>query len=126
MPNAGDSFRVNLKPVHLNWGTVSSDGQRNRHPDEAYIPIPISDAKRLNLLNNGLCFSVSGQDFQVKATGTQGDRGQYGKNLSSSGNLKLLGAYLKRGLHAHPGDIAIINWLSPTEISITIDSSTRY
>lgn len=26
MPNAGDSFRVKLKPVHLNWGTVSSDG----------------------------------------------------------------------------------------------------
>ncbi|WP_027703190.1 hypothetical protein [Metaclostridioides mangenotii] len=125
MPNVGDSFRVKLKPVHLNWGTVSSDGQRNRHPDEAYIPIPISDAKRLNLFNNGFCFSVSGLGFKVKATGTQGDRGQYGKNLSSSGNLKLLGDYLKRVLHAHPGDTAIINWLSSTEVSIIIDPSTR-
>lgn len=33
MLNAEDSFRVKLKSVHLNWGTVSSDCQRNRHPD---------------------------------------------------------------------------------------------
>lgn len=125
MPNTGDSFRVRLKPVHLNWGTISSDGQRNRHPDEAYIPIPISDARRLNLFNDGLCFSVSGQSFEVKATGTQGNTGQYGKNLSSSGNLRLLGAYLKRGLGAQPGDTVIVSWLSPTEVNITIDTSTR-
>ncbi|TAN67417.1 hypothetical protein WS9_008420 [Paraclostridium sordellii 8483] len=125
MPNTGDSFRVRLQTVHLNWGTTSSNGQRNRHPDEAYIPIPMSDAIRLGLFNNGSCFSVSGQNFQVKATGTQGSPVQYGKNLSSSGNLRLLGAYLKRVLNAQPGDTAIVSWLSPTEVSIEIDTSGR-
>ncbi len=122
MATTGDFFTVELQDVHLNWGTVSRDGARHRHPDEAYIPIPSTIAIRLNLLNDGTLFNVHGQNFQVKATGTQSSLSypKYGKNLSSSGNLKLLGRYLKGTLNAQPGNIVRVEWLSDTDVSITL------
>lgn len=118
MATTGDFFTTELQEVHLNWGTVSRDGLRHRHPDEAYIPIHSNDAIRLNLINDGTTFDVHGQNFQVKATGIQNS--SYGKNLSSSGNLKLLGRYLKGCLNANPGDTVRVEWLSDTEVEITL------
>ncbi|MBU3201737.1 hypothetical protein LL037_08395 [Clostridium estertheticum] len=120
IPIIGDYFTVELQPVHLNWGTVSTTGSRHRHPDEAYIPVSVADALRLNLLNNGTLFNVSGQGFSVKVTGTQSNYPQYGKNLSSSHNLRLLGAYLKRSLNAQPGDTIRVEWISNMDVEISI------
>ena len=120
MATAGDFFTVELLPAHLYWGQVSRDGTRNRHHDEAYIPIHIDVARRLNLFNNGTEFNVQGQHFNVKATGTQGTNGMYGKNLTSANGLKPLGRYLKGTLNAQPGDTVIVEWISDTEVSIRL------
>ena len=120
MATAGDYFEVELLPVHLNWGTTSRDGTRHRHPDEVYIPIPINIARNLNLFNDGTEFSVQGQNFNVKATGTQGSNNEYGKNLTSANGLKSLGRYLKGTLNAHPGDIVRVEWITDTHVSIEL------
>ncbi|WP_024615329.1 hypothetical protein [Clostridium sp. Ade.TY] len=120
MATTGDFFTVDLHDVHLNWGTVSRDGSRNRHPDEVYIPITMDTAMRLNLLNNCTEFNVHGQDFTVKATGTQGTNGIYGKNLTSANGLRHLGRYLKGHLNAIPGNTVRVEWLSDTEVEITL------
>lgn len=120
MATTGDFFTVELLPVHLNWGTTSTDGTRNRHPDETYIPISIDVARSLNLINDGTEFYVQGQYFSVKATGTQGTNNIYGKNLTSSNGLRPLGVYLKSTLNSHPGDIIRVEWISNTEVSITL------
>ena len=120
MAVAGDYFEVELLPVHLNWGTTSRNGNRHRHPDEVYIPIPKDVATNLNLINNGTEFTVQGQPFNVKATGTQGSNHTYGKNLTSANGLRPLGRYLKGQLHAQPGDTARVEWLTDTEVSIII------
>ncbi|WP_321993480.1 phospholipase D-like domain-containing protein [Clostridium butyricum] len=120
MAVTGDYFEAELLPVHLNWGTTSRNGQRNRHPDEVYIPIFIDVARNLDLFNDGTEFAVQGQNFNVKATGTQGLNSDYGKNLTSANGLKPLGRYLKGQLNAHPGDIVRVEWITNTEVSITI------
>lgn len=120
MATTGDSFTTELLPVHLNWGTTSRTGTRHRHPDEVYIPISIDIARDLDLVNDGTEFCVSGQNFRVKATGTQGDNIVYGKNLTSSNGLKPLGRYLKGTLNAQPGDTVRVEWISDTEVSITL------
>ena len=93
MATTGDFFTVELQDVHLNWGTVSSDGSRNRHSDEVYIPIHMDVARNLGLFNDGTEFYVHGQNFRVKATGTQGTTTVYGKNLTSANGLRPLGRY---------------------------------
>ena len=120
MATTGDYLTVELQDVHLNWGTVSSDGSRNRHSDEVYIPIHMDVARNLDLFNDGTEFSVHGQNFRVKATGTQGTTTIYGKNLTSANGLRPLGRYLKGQLNATPGDIVRVEWLSDTEVEITL------
>ena len=105
MATTGDFFTFELKEVHLNLGTVSSDGLRNRHSDEAYIPIHMDTAISLCLFNDGTEFNVYWQNFKVKVTGTQGNTTIYGKNLTSTNGLRALGNYLKGYLHATSGDI---------------------
>jgi len=117
MDRTGLSMSVELKHVHLNWGTTSTTGDRKRNELEAYIPIKIDDARRLNL-KRGVSFYVKGQDFKLRASGTQSDG--LGKNFQSEGNLKLLGWYLKEELGAKSEDIVEIYWESKTEVSITL------
>lgn len=71
MNRLGKSMTIKLKRVHLNWGKVSNSGTRNRNEFEVYIPIPASEARRLNLYQ-GSCFNVTGEDFVLMAGGSQG------------------------------------------------------
>lgn len=117
MANIGDSFPAKLKDVHLGWGIVSKDGTRHRDPYEAYIPIKSKYASEFDLLNDGTEYDVLGQDFKVKFTGKQHDK-VHGKNLSSSGDLTLLGKYLKDDLELKPGDTVEVTFVSKDKISI--------
>ncbi|MEK5230497.1 hypothetical protein MHB42_01855 [Lysinibacillus sp. FSL K6-0232] len=118
MDRTGSFMSVELKHVHLNWGTTSNSGTRRRDEFEVYIPIPIDDARRLEL-RRGLTFYVNNQEFKLRASGSQAE--DLGKNFESDGNLKLLGRYLKIELGAQPGDIVTIYWESNTEVSITLN-----
>jgi hypothetical protein len=95
LSRTGHFFDVVLKEAHLNWGTEGasrSSGQRNSF--EAYIPISIGNAKTYNILigETFACTSSDGYfEGEVKATGSQGDRKQYGKNLTKSRDMRSLG-----------------------------------
>jgi hypothetical protein len=117
MANIGDSFKAKLKDVHLGWGIVSKDGTRHRDPYEAYIPLKSKIATKYDLINDGTEFNVTGQDFKIKFTGKQHDK-IHGKNLSSSGDLTLLGKYLKDDLELKPGDAVKVKFVSENEVSI--------
>ncbi len=118
MDRTGLFMSIELKYVHLNWGTTSTSGTRKRDELEVYIPIKIDDARRLKL-KRGLTFYVKGQDFKLRASGSQAE--DLGKNFHSEGNLKLLGWYLKEELGAKPEDTVTITWESKTEVSITLN-----
>lgn len=120
MKRLGKSFRVQLKKVHLHWGTTSSDNTRNRHENEAYIPIPATDARRLKL-KRSLLFDVVGTSFQLRVSGSQGDE-DYGKNFESAKKLTLLGEYLKDVLKAKPGDWVTVHWETEKKVSILLDT----
>lgn len=118
MDRTGLEMSVQLKNVHLNWGTTSNSGKRNRHEYEAYIPIPVDVARGFEL-SRGLKFDVEGQNFKLRASGSQAE--DLGKNFESANDLKLLGKFLKNDLNAQPEDRITIHWLSNTEVSITLD-----
>lgn len=122
MPNTGDSYSAVLREVHLSWGTLSKDGTRSRSELEAYIPIRAEIARELNI-PQGAVYQATSSDglynHPLKASGSQGDRKQYGKNFESSGNLKILGQWLKNHCCARPGDEILVEWTSPTDIVLT-------
>ncbi|MEG7637397.1 hypothetical protein SQQ66_03275 [Enterococcus casseliflavus] len=119
MDRTGKFFVTPLQRVHLNWGTTgTTDGlPRKRHPLECYIPISSSIAKELNLYK-GKCFHLANTDFELRVSGSQGENNEYGKNLESLGNLKLLGGYLKDQLGLSPGCQVRVEWLDSNTVEI--------
>jgi len=123
MPSAGDSFLVQLKPVHLGWGTIGASRVTNpRHQDEAYIPIPAKVARRYSILK-GTDFTATSSDGlfneQVKASGSTSANSPYAKQFQGKGNLKLIGQWLKNQKGAKPGDRVLVEFLSSTEVKFT-------
>ncbi len=51
MAKAGDSFIVELSQSHVAWGTYRFTNSREPISGEGYIPIPLRDARRLDLFN---------------------------------------------------------------------------
>lgn len=130
MANTGESYEVELKEPHLDWGRVRYTNTREPIPGEGYIPIPAADAYRLNLLNsNGTngndvfgqnlfyCTSAD-HSYQgvLRAQGNQ-DRTQYAKQFSEDGNLRGIGSWYA-SIGAVPGDWIRVSWTSPVDIII--------
>jgi len=123
MPKAGDTFEVELKPAHIQWGTrgQSRIGQ-GRSNKEAYIPISIRNARRYNILQATVFHAKSADgyfDHDVLASGSQGDNYEYSKQFHGYGNLKLIGYWLKDYCNAKPGDRVRVEFTSPDDILFT-------
>lgn len=124
MSRTGHFFDIELKEAHLNWGTEgASRATANRNPFEAYLPISIGNARTYNILR-GETFTCTSSDGyfegEVKATGSQGERKQYGKNLTKSGDMRALGYWLKDRMNAQPRDIVRITFVDENSIELTL------
>ncbi len=91
MPSAGDSFIVELKPAHLQWGTRGPSGSgQNRSPMEAYIQISHANASKYGIMQGAVFNAVSADGYlncQVLAGGSQGPNLEYAS--SSKGTVIL-------------------------------------
>jgi hypothetical protein len=121
MPKTGDSFVVELKEAHLNWGTHRYTNSRDQIDGEGYIQIPANIAYSLGISNGSVynCTSSDGQyNHPLRASGNQSDP-RYAKQFQSDGNLKLLGGWLHQVCNAKVGDRVKVRWTSPNDIIIT-------
>lgn len=63
MAQQGDRYVVELKEPHLQWGEYRYTDTRETVKDEGYIPIPLNDARRLELVNSN---ATGGKDILGK------------------------------------------------------------
>lgn len=130
MATAGDSYEVELKEAHLNWGTYRHTNTRDLRPGEGYIPIPAHIARQLNIYNNHNSgyghnlFNVSSSDQfiqneSLKAQGGTDRTSSYAKQFSIENNLSRIGEWYAH-TNANIGDRVRVEWLSETDILITL------
>lgn len=124
MTRTGNYFDVTLNDAHLNWGTIGASritGQRNSF--ESYIPISMHNARTYNIMQ-GEIFTCTSEDgyFQglLKAAGSQGTLGQYGKNFTKSGDMRAIGYWLKDRKNAQPGDTVRIFFNDENTIEMSL------
>ncbi len=128
MPNCGDNYTFVVKNTHINWGEVRETESREKIAGEVYLPIPAEKARLFNVYNSSqvganIEYTVTTDGFvidgKLKAQGTNsGGTGEYAKNLSGSGNLKLLGPWVMHK-SIKTGDSIKVEWTSPTNIKLT-------
>jgi len=128
MAKKGDSFTTTLKDAHLKWGSHRYTKTRKTIYGEGYLQVPRKEAKQLNLHNSNKAnanniYKVSTSDgylsnVEFKAQGSMRKGDIYAKQLSASGNLKVLGDWYSH-TGASKGDQIKIEWTSPTEILLT-------
>lgn len=132
MASTGDSYTVELRETHLDWGNYRNTMTRNRIDGEGYIPIPLHEAMRINIYNSNFagnrlgynlfrCRSADGffDDIVLKAAGNK-ERGDiYAKQFQGNGDLKALGKWYSY-CSAKPGDVVKVTWESPADIVIEL------
>lgn len=128
MPNTGDSFVTTLKRAHLFWGSHRHTNTRGIVYGEAYLHIPISQARRLNIYNekqpNGnIIYNCNTNDgfltnSSLKSSGKRSENDVYAKQFHGNGNLKLLRTWFNH-INAQIGDRIEVKFISPTEILLT-------
>lgn len=130
MAKAGDSYVVELKQAHLEWGEHRYTNSRGIVYGEGYIAIPAEYAYDFDLRNKyGAgqkdvfgknlfnCESADGLFKGVlRAQGNQGDE-RFAKQFSGDNDLKAIGSWYSQ-IDAQVGDRVKVTWLSPTDIKI--------
>ena len=136
MAQKGNSYTIQLKQTHLNWGVLRYTSSRGIVYGEGYIPIPAVYARQYNLYNSnyrttGLGynqFNASSSDDlfngRLKTSGCKEAGDIYAKNLHGSGNLKALGSWFSQ-INAAAGDFIEVRWTSPTDIMLTHTPNTN-
>ena len=133
MAKAGDSYEIELKPAHIEWGEYRHTNTRDFRDNEGYIPIPRNKAIEYRILNsNGTnkadvmgsnlfqCRSADGvYNGILKAQGSSTAGDIYAKQFSGLGDLQAVGCWYN-AVNAKVGDIVRVKWISPCEILIEI------
>lgn len=123
MPDVGDWYEVELKEAHLKWGELGPSRRVvTRSYQEAYIQIPLSEARRLNILKAADYHAVSADGYlnhTVRATGSVNRYSPYAKQFQGKGDLKLIGRWLKDYLNAQVGDLVRVEFTSPFDVMFT-------
>lgn len=127
MPRAGDSFIVELKDTHVDWGEYRYTSTRDMIPGEGYIPIPRSKAEAFCIYNSSGsssplydCSSIDGQYQGVLLAQGSSKKGDiYAKQFAEYGNLKGLGRWFA-AVGAKPGDRVEVVFTSPTSLTIEL------
>ena len=122
MPNTGDSFEVTIEKAHLEWGTYRYTNTRDRIYGEGYVKIPLSEARRYNILagtDYTACSADGFINFDVKASGSAGEDYRYAKQFQGKGNLKAIGVWYEN-CGASVGDKVRVEFLSPSSVKFTL------
>lgn len=128
MPKQGDNYKVKLIETYIKWGEFRNTDSREKIIDEVYLPIPATKAREYGIYNSNKVgantdydvitsdgFAINGK---LKAQGSSEAGNIYAKNLSGSGNLKLLGPWMAH-INAKVGDEIKIEWTNETTIKLT-------
>lgn len=125
------TYRVELNKAHLEWGTHRYTNSRGRVYGEGYIPIPLDQARKLNIFNgNGTggadilgenlfnCVSDDGKFSGVlRAQGDVRKGDPYAKQFAGNNNLKAIGKWYA-DIDAEVGDVIEVSVISETDIVI--------
>lgn len=129
MPNIGDSYVVDIKQAHLEWGTHRHTNTRDRIYGEGYIQIPIGYARRYNIFNRHhssanpyyLCSSVDGylDNVELLAAGNSTAGDVYAKQFQGNGNLQTIGSWYHH-LGARVGNQVRVTFTGSNSIQIEL------
>ncbi len=127
MPNAGDTFTVEIKEPHIGWGTERHTNTRPIRQGEGYIKIPRSEAIRLSIFNcnrqnantlyDVVCLNGDQINGRLLAQGSEDSNDVYAKQFSVQGDLKQVGQWYA-SVHAVPGGHVRITFTSETSLTI--------
>ena len=139
MKRKGNSFGINLKESHLNWGTYRKTNSRIKRSGEGYLPIPRNIAKTYCIFNsngiksgqdtiginlfNAKLLSGNGQEASLvlKAQGSSKAKDRYAKQFSEKGNLRTLGTWYK-SVGAKIGDVVQFTWVDEDTLEVKLES----
>lgn len=134
MAITGDSYTVEIKQAHLEWGSYRHTNTRGIVYGEGYIHIPREHALNFKIYNsnknNGAdvlginifnCTSVDGffNNTLLKAAGSSSRGDTYAKQFQGNGNLHAIGDWYNH-VGAQIGDIVRVTWTSPNDILIEL------
>lgn len=135
MPKSGDFYEIEIKDVHMNWGTKRTTKNRKSVAGEGYIPIPAKKAKQIGINNSNAlkntnprvheqlgvnlfdCYDKNGLVGKLKAQGASRKGYIYPKQFSLFDDLKVIGTWFQKN-NVSAGDKIRVSWTSPTEIFI--------
>lgn len=135
MPKSGDFYEIEIKKVHMNWGTERTTQSRESVAGEGYIPIPDEIAKQIGLFNSNAlkdtepkitekpgvnlfdCYDKDGFVGTLKAQGSSHKGYIYPKQFSKFNDLKTIGTWFQKN-NVSVGDKIRLTWTTPTKIFI--------
>lgn len=126
MPQAGNSFIVELKPSHLGWGTYRNTNTREPIYGEGYIKIPLMYARSYNIYNSNqpgantlyTCHALNGVFSGILlAQGCSNAGDIYAKQFAEEGSLKGIGNWYQ-SVVAQVGRYVEVVFKSPTSLTI--------
>lgn len=137
MPRRGDYYEVKLKAPHLGWGNYRYTDTRPIIYGEGYIKIPSRVANSLRIYNSNLqgdmlgvnifnCRSTDGlYSGQLKAQGCSRAGDVCAKQFAEIGHLQGIGTWY-RNCQAKIDDYVRVEWISETDIEITLMKNQRF
>ncbi|CAM4364740.1 hypothetical protein [Lacicoccus alkaliphilus] len=127
MPSNGDSYIIELKQAHLEWGVYRHTDTRSRIPGEGYLPIPRQKAVDYSIYNGNHssvsniyeCTSQDGYLLQesVKASGSSRAGDIYAKQFQGNEDLSLFGRWFSH-VNAQIGDHVRVTFTGPSSFEI--------
>ena len=129
MPKAGDSYEIELKDAHLEWGKHRHTSTRGVVYGEGYLPIPRRKSKEYDIYNSNKaganivynCSSVDGilKEVKLKASGSQSSGDVYAKQFQGDGDLQVIGGWYQKA-NAKVGDKVKISWTSSQDCIVEL------
>lgn len=127
MPSNGDTYTVQIKNAHLEWGVHRHTQTRDTVYGEGYIQIPSNIAESFNIFNRNHptanavynCSSTDGflQNASLLASGNSVAQGVHAKQFQGNGSLQTIGAwYLHVG--AQVGDFVRVTFTGSSTMTI--------
>lgn len=122
MPKPGDHFSVATKKSHLDWGRYRRTHTRQPREGEAYVKIPLKDARRIGIRKGDLftaTFSDGFHPFTARAAGSSKKGGVYAKQFQGDGDLKAFGRWYT-SCGAEVGDTVIVTFIASDTIQFEL------
>lgn len=129
MPQIGDSFTVEIKQAHIEWGTHRHSPTRNTILGEGYIQIPARYARQFQIYNSNnlstspvyTCSSVDGhlQNENLLASGNSQRGDILAKQFQGHGSLQTIGEWYDV-VGARVGDLVRVDFTGPNDMTIEL------